>query len=228
MTYTDEQIDARIRATAPRDATADWHEVRRRARRRRRPLVVAGGAVLAIVLVAPALAFRDDLTALWATAEPSRNLYVRAFADCGDGSFTLEFDPVEGASIHQGDARLAAASPTERTIECDAPIQSFKGEPDTSPYRGEMDKRSYGRVTLECSPTTPLQVAVNPIWEGNVIRGSTLLAADRSTKRVIASAVLTRDAEGRNWSRAYWSSSDCTAPGGYDPTIPAGAETPPG
>ena len=114
MTYTDEQIDARIRAAAPHDAGADWNDVRRRARRRRRPLVVAGGAALAIVLAAPALAFRDDLTDLWASAESERNLYVRAFADCGEGSFTLEFDPVEGASIRQGDARLVAASPTER------------------------------------------------------------------------------------------------------------------
>jgi hypothetical protein len=222
MTYTNEQIDARIRATAPRDAAPDWHDVRRRARRRRRPLVFAGGAVLAIVLVAPALAFRDDLTALWATAEPDRNLYVRAFADCGEGSFTLEFDPVAGASITQGDTTLAAASLTKRTIECDAPIQTFKGVPDASPYHGASDKRSYSRVTLECSVEVPLQVAVNPIWEDTEIRGSTMLAADRRTNRVVASAVLTQDPEGRNWSRAYWSSKDCTAPGGYDPTVPSG------
>ncbi len=222
MTYTDEQIDARIRATGPRDAAPDWHDVRRRARRRRRPLVVAGGAVLAIVLVAPALAFRDDFTALWATAEPERNLYVRAYADCGEGSFTLEFDPVAGASIKQGDTTLAAASLSERTIGCDAPIQTFKGEPDASPYHGGSDKRSYSRVTLECSVAVPLQVAVNPIWEDTQIRGSTMLAADRRTKRVIASAVLTQDADGLNWSRAYWSSTDCTAPGGYDPTLPPG------
>lgn len=228
MTYTDEEIDARIRAAGPRDADGDWHDVRRRARRRQRPLMIAGAAALAIVLAAPALALRDDLTDLWASAEPERNLYVRAFADCGEGSFTLDFHPAEGASIRQDDATLAAASTSERTIECGAPIRSHKGEPDSSPYRGDPDKRSYGPVTVECSVDAPLQVAVNPIWEGTVIRGSTMLVADRRTKRVIASAVLVRDAKGRNWSRTYWSSRDCTAPGGYDPTIPPGAETPPG
>lgn len=230
MTYTDGQIDELIRRAAPPMENGSWQDVRRRARRRQRPLAIAGAAGLAIAVAAPALAFRNDLTDLWATAEPERNLYVRAFADCGEGSFTLEFHPREGASVRQGDETLATASRTQRTIQCGAPIQSSKGVPDSSPYRGEPDKRSYKRVILECVTDAPLQIAVNPIWnsgedgveERATISGSTMLVADRRTKRVLASAVLVGDPQGRNWSRTYWSSSSCQAPGGYDPTPPPG------
>lgn len=226
MTYTDDQIDERIRATASLNTDASWRDVRRRARRKQAPLAVAVGAMAAVVLATPALAFRHELADLWESAEPARNLYVRTFADCGEGNFTLEFDPAGEAVARQGDETLARASETERTIECDASIQTSKGVRDSSPYHGDLDKRSYSPVALECSVDVPFQVAVHPIWDGEVIRGSTMVVADRGTQRVFASAVFKRDAEGRNWSRTYWTSGVCDAPGGYDPTVPAGVASP--
>jgi len=230
MSYTDEQIDDRIRAAVNLDDDGSWRDVRRRARKRRRPLVLVGAAVLAIAAATPALAFRNDLADLWSSAEPDRNLFTRAVADCGEGTFSLEFHPQDGATVRQGEEVLASASPTERTIQCDAPIQALKGEPDANRYGGEPDKRSYAAVTLQCATDAELQIAVNPIWDtgldgvadGAQIVGSTLLVAERGARKVFASAVLVRDQGGRTWSRVYWASGSCNAPGGYDPTLPPG------
>lgn len=191
MTITDELLDERIRSAVPRNADSNWRDVRRRATRKRAPAALAVGAIIAILVAGPAFALRHQIADLWASAEPTSNLYVRAFADCGQGPFTLEFNPALGAVVRQGRDTLARASVTDRQIECDAPIRTFKGTPDESPYRGEPGGRSYQATTITCQTDAALHVAVNPIWDehGKIVR-STMLVADRATRQVIASTVL--------------------------------------
>jgi hypothetical protein len=191
MTMTDELLDERIRSTVPRYDNSNWNDVRRRATRKRVPAALAAGTIIAILVAGPAFALRHQIADLWESAEPARNLYVRAFADCGEGPFTVEFNPARGAVVRQDGDVLARASVTDRLIECDAPIRTFQGTPDESPYRGELEARSYEATTVTCDTDAALQVAVNPIWdEHGKIVGSTMLVAERATKQVIASAVL--------------------------------------
>jgi hypothetical protein len=217
MTYTDESLDGRIRSAAPHSDAANWADVRRRARRKRIPAALAVGVVAATLIAAPAVAFRSELDDLWAGAEPDKNLYVRAIAACGQGTFTLEMDPERGAVVRQDGQTLARATMTEREIECDVPIRAFKSIPDEFRY-SDVDQRSYASSKLTCETGAPLDIVVNPIWYHDVetgknrTNGTTLLVAERGTRRTFASAVLRRDPyNGRNWSAVFWDSSVCSA-----------------
>lgn len=191
MTITDKVLDERIRSAVPQDADSNWRDVRRRATRKRVPAALAAGAIIAILVAGPAFALRQQIADLWVSAEPKSNLYVRAFADCGQGTFTVEFNPARGAVARQGGDTLARASVTDRQIECKAPVRTFKRTPDESPYRGELEERSYQATTITCQTDAALQVAVNPIWdEHGKIVGSTMLVAERATRQLIASTVL--------------------------------------
>jgi hypothetical protein len=191
MTMTDDLLDERIRSAVPLYDDSNWRDVRRRATRKRAPAALAAGAIIAILVAGPAFALRHQIADLWASAEPERNLYVRAFADCGEGQFTVEFNPARGAVVRQGGDVLARASFTDRQIECNAPIRTFKGTPDESPYHGGLAARSYETTTVTCETGAALQVAVNPIWdEHDKIVGSTMLVVERATRQVIVSAVL--------------------------------------
>ena len=211
MTLPDEDIDRRIRSMAPSHDDSDWRDVRRRARRKVAPLALAVAAVLAIVLAAPAVAFRGELDDLWTRAEPDKNLYVRAIADCGKGTFTLAMDPTAGASVSQKGETLARATMTEREIGCDATIRELKGTPDEAPRYSGTDSRSYEPHAVTCSTERPLEIAVNPIWFENRMVGSTLAVAERGTTHLLASAVLRRDPQThRNWSAIHWDSRVCS------------------
>lgn len=213
MKYTDELLDERIRSAVPHYDDSNWGDVRRRARRKALPAAMAATLIVAVLLAAPAFALRHQIVDLWKQASPQTNQYVRAFAQCGQGTFSIEFDPARGAAAVQGGQTLATASLSDRQIECDAPIHPFKSTPDGSPWQGELKGRSYEATTVTCETSAALEVAVNPIWNqyGQIV-GSALLVAERSTRRTIASAVFERD-ETRNWSRAYWMKSVCTARG---------------
>jgi hypothetical protein len=209
---TDELLDKRIRAALPRYDDSDWRDVRRRARRKAAPAALAVSAVVTALIAAPAFAFRHQIADLWATAEPDRNLYVRAFAQCGEGSFTLEFHPERGAIVRQRGRTLARASVSDRQIECDAPIQSFKGTPDESRYYGELAGPRSESVAITCRTDALLEVGVNPIWYRSDISGSAIVVAERQTKRAIASASFKRDPfTGRIWANAYWDATRCAA-----------------
>jgi hypothetical protein len=191
MSTTDDLLDERLRLAVPRHDDSDWRDVRRRARRKGAPTAVAAAAIVAILIAGPAFALRHQIEDLWSSAEPAKNLYVLAYADCGQGPFTLVFDPVDGAVVRQGGETLATASVADRRIECDAPIHTFKGTPDEDPYQGGGPWRaSYEATTVTCETDAALQVAVNPIWERSEIVGSSLVVAERATRDVIASAVL--------------------------------------
>lgn len=216
MTHSDELIDERIRAAVPRHDNPNWPDVRRRARRKSTPVAVAAILIVAILVAAPAFAFRSQLDDLWSTAEPEKGVFVQAVADCGVGPFTLEFDPERSAVVRQLGKPLAHASLTEREIDCRAPIRSLKVTPAESPWHGLLDSRSYGTATVSCAVEGPLRIVVNPIWldvagESPIV-GSTLLVAERHTSRSIASAVFKREpGDARNWSRTYWDSRVCSA-----------------
>lgn len=212
MTYTNDLVDERIRSAVPDYDDSNWRDVRRRARRKAAPAVLAAGLIIAVLLAAPAVAFRSQLDDLWAQAEPEKNLYVRAVADCGEDTFTLEFDPERGAVVRQDGQTLARASLTGREIDCHGPVRMFKSTPDEFPYHGELDGRSDAATTVTCATDARLQIVINPIWFGSKLTGSTLGVAERATKRLIASAVFERDpGDGRNWSRTYWNSAVCSA-----------------
>jgi hypothetical protein len=208
---TDELLDERIRAALPRDDDSDWRDVRRRARRKAAPAALALTAVVTALIAAPAFAFRHEIADLWATAEPDRNLYVRAFAPCGEGTFTLEFHPGRGAIVRRGGRTLARVSVSDRQIECDAPIQSSKGTPDENRrYHGELAGPQSEGVSITCLTDALLEVGVNPIWYGSDISGSAIVVAERQTKRAIASASFKRDPfSGRIWANAYWDATRC-------------------
>lgn len=212
MTMTDALLDERIRSAAPRYDDSNWRDVRRRARRKRTPAVLAVGVAIAILVAGPAFALRHRIADLWASAEPAKGLYVRAYADCGEGQFTFEFDPVRGAVVRHDGETLAKASVTDRRIECNAPIHTLKGPPAEDPYHGELEARSYAATTVTCQTHTALQVAVNPIWdEDGKIVGSTMLVAERATRQLIASAV-TKEPEPTarpGTSRIYYASGIC-------------------
>lgn len=211
---SDDLLDERIRSAVPRYDDSNWRDVRRRARRQAAPAALAAAGIVTVLLAAPAFAFRHQIADLWASAEPEKNLYVRAFADCGQGTFTVEFDPTRGATVRQDGQTLARASLTERQIECDAPIRRFKGTPDESPYHGEPDGVSHDATKVTCATDAALEVAVNPVWYGSEIVGSNLLVAERGTKRLIATAGFKRDpTDGRTYSQAYWDTSVCSARG---------------
>jgi hypothetical protein len=209
MTITDELLDARIRSAVPSDDDSNWRDVRRRAGRRRAPAAVAVVAIVAILAAGPAFALRQQIADLWSSAEPAKNLYVRAFADCGQGPFMLEFHPKRGAVARQGGDTLASASFTDRQIECDATIHTFKGTPDES--RGpdwQPEGQSYEATALTCQTSAALQVAVNPIWdERGKIVGSAMSVQERATRKPIASAVLKEPDPTAipGTSRVYWS-----------------------
>jgi hypothetical protein len=210
MRYTDELLDERIRSAVPDYDDSNWGDVRRRARRKALPAALAGTFIVAVLLAAPAFALRHQIADLWKEASPQTNQYVVAFARCGQGSFSVEFDPVRGAAAKQGGQTLATASLSDRQIECDAPIRTFKSTPDGSPWHGELTARSYEATTVTCETNAALEVAVNPIWnEYGKIVGSALLVADRNTRQVIASAVFDSPAS----SRTYWMESICSARG---------------
>lgn len=209
---SDELLDERIRAALPRYDDSDWRDVRRRARRKAAPAALALTAVVTALIAAPAFAFRHEIADLWATAEPDRNLYVRAFAQCGEGSFTLEFHPKRGAIVRQRGRTLARASVSDRQIECDAPIQSFKGTPDESRYYGELAGPRSESVAISCRTDALLEVGVNPIWYRSDISGSAIVVAERQTKRAIASASFKRDPfTGSVWANAYRDATRCAA-----------------
>jgi hypothetical protein len=212
VTLTDELLDERIRAAVPRNDDSDWRDVRRRARRKRAPAALALGAIVAVLVAGPAFALRQQILDLWSSSEPAKGLYVRASADCGQGPFTLEFKPAGDAVVRQGGDVLTRASFRDRHIECDAPIHTFKGRADESPYQGELDASSYEATTLTCQTTAALQVAVSPIWnEREEIDGSTMLVADRATRELIASAVLKEPdpTASPGTSRIYYASDVC-------------------
>lgn len=218
MTYTDDLVDERIRAAVPRDDDSNWRDVRRRARRKQAPAALAAGAIVAALLAAPAFAFRDQIADWWGTSSPERGEFVKAVAECGQGNFTLSFHPEGGAVVRQGEQTLARASLTEREIECDAPIRLVKSTPAESPYHGALDGRSYGATRVRCVTNVPLEIMVNPVWYEDEttgswrVIGSSLLVAERETKRSIASAVFKRGpTDGRNWSRTYWNPAVCSA-----------------
>jgi hypothetical protein len=213
MTMTDELLDERIRSAVPDYDDSDWRDVRRRAIRKRFPAALAVGAIIAVLVAGSAFALRHQIADLWSSAEPAKGLYVRAFANCGQGPFTLEFHPARGAVVRQGEDTLARASFTDRQIECNAPIHTFKGTPDESPYHGGLEARSYEATTVTCQTGAALQVAVNPIWDehGNIV-GSTMLVAERATRQTIASAAL-KEPDPTAYpgtSRIYYAPDVCT------------------
>lgn len=61
------------------------------------------------------------------------------------------------------------------------------------------DRRSYAATVVICETEVPLEIGVNPIWYDDRdtgqrrINGSTLLVAERGTRRLFASAVLRTD-----------------------------------
>ena len=173
-------------------ARANWRDVRRRAVKKRLPAALAVVAIVAILVAGPAFALRHQIVDLWESAEPDKNLYVRAFADCGQGPFTLEFHPVRGAVVRQDGDTLARASFTDRQIECDATIHAVKGTPDEN--RGpDWQPRgpSYKATTITCQTDAALQVSVNPIWdEHGTIGGSAISVRERATRKPIAAAAL--------------------------------------
>ncbi len=209
MTITDESLDARIRSAVSPHDDSNWRDVRRRATRKRVPAALAVGAVIAILVAGPAFALRHQIDDLWSSAEPAKNLYVRAFADCGQGSFTLEFHPVRGAVVRQDGDTLASASFTDRQIECDATVHTFKGTPDESRGPDWQPKGpSYEATTITCHTSAALQVSVNPIWDENgTIDGSAMSVEERATGKPIASAVL-KEPDPTAYpgtARVYWS-----------------------
>ena len=207
----DELLDERIRSAVPGYDDSNWRDVRRRARRKAAPAALAAAGIITVLLAAPAFALRHQIADLWASAEPEKNLYVQAFADCGQGTFILEFDPAHGAAVRQDGQTLARASLTDRRIECDAPIRHFKGTPDESPWHGELEGSS-AATTVICETDVELQVAVNPVWYRSEIVGSNMLVADRKTKRLIASAGFKRDpTDDRTYSQTYWDTRMCSA-----------------
>lgn len=219
MWYDDELVDERIRSALRRDDDADWRDVRRRARRKLAPRALAVGASIALLLAAPAVAFSGQLDHLWAQAEPEKNLYVRAIAECGDGTFTLELDPKQGATVREDGRTLAQVTVSEREIACEGPIRPLKSTPEAAKYtpRHPTQQRD-GAAELTCDTNVPLEVAVNPIWRVDsetseaTIAGSTLVVAERGTKRLLASAVVGHDPySGVKWSHAYWDSNVCVA-----------------
>ena len=209
MTITDQLLDERIRSAVPRYDDSNWQDVRRRATRKRLPAALAVGAIIAILAAGPTFALRHQIADLWSSAVPAKNLYVRAFADCGQGPFTLEFHPSRGAVVRQDGNTLASASFTDRQIECDAPIQTLKGTPDEN--RGpdwRPNGPSYAATTVTCETSSPLQVSVNPIWdESGTIVGSAMSVLERATRKPIASAVLKEPDPTAipGTSRVYWS-----------------------
>jgi hypothetical protein len=208
----DELLDERIRSAVPRHDDSDWSDVRRRARRKAAPAALAVAAIITVLLAAPAFALRHQISDLWASAEPERNLYVTAVADCGQGTFTLEFDPESGATVLQDGQTLAHASLSDRQIDCQAPIRQLKGTPDESPWHGDLDGTTSAATTLTCQTGFDLQVGVNPVWFGNEIVGSSLLVADRETQRLIASAGFKRDpTTDTRYSDTYWDTRVCSA-----------------
>jgi hypothetical protein len=213
MSYPDDLIDERMRSLAPRDGDSDWGDVRRRARRKAAPTLLAAVLIVGALLAAPAVAFRSQLDDLWAEAEPEKGLFVRAIAACGEGRFSLKMDPKVGAIVLQDGETLAQATMTEREIRCAGRIRSVKSTPDEAAYTA-TDRRSYAATIVTCETDVPLEIAVNPIWYSNErrINGSTLIVAERGTRRLFASAVLRTDPDtGRNWSAAHWDSRACSA-----------------
>lgn len=209
MTLTDELLDERIRSAVSRLDDSSWNDVRRRARRKRAPAILAAAGVIAVLVAGPAYALRHQISDLWSSAEPAKNLYVRAFADCGEGPFTLEFHPTRGAVVLQNGDTLARASVTDRRLECDASIRTSKGTPDE--LRGPEWRPagvSYEAITLTCDTNVPLRVSVNPIWdESGAIVGSSMSVRGPATTQPLASAVLKRPDPTAvpGSSRVYWS-----------------------
>jgi hypothetical protein len=208
----DELLDERIRSAVPRQGDSDWRDVRRRARRKAAPAILAAAAIVTVLLAAPAFALRHQIADLWASAEPEKNLYVTAVADCGHGTFTLEFDPDRDAIVLQDGQMLAHASLNDRQIDCDAPIHELKATPDESPWHGDLEGTSSVATTVTCQTDVDLQIGVNPVWFGDEIVGSSLLVADRYTKRLIASAGFKRDpTTDTRYSDTYWDTKVCSA-----------------
>jgi len=209
MTTSNELLDERIRSAGLHIDDSDWRDVRRRARRKRAPATLALAGAIMVLLAAPAFALRHQIADLWSSAEPAKNLYVRAFADCGDGPFTLEFHPTRGAVVRQSGDILARASLSDRRIECGATVHTLKGTPDELGGPEWQPKGpSYQATTLTCDLSGRLRVSVNPIWdESGTIVGSAISVSERATRQPIASAVLKPpDPTARpGTSRVYWS-----------------------
>ena len=209
MTDTVDPLRVRLHAAARWEDDSDWHGVRRLARRRAAPVALAVVVAAAVVLAAPALAFRHQIAGWFAS--PETNHYPWASAACGQAPFSLRFDPSAGATVVAGGKTLATASLDDRQITCAGPIVQHTTTPDESPYtEAGIDRDRASATTVACTGDTPLEVEVNPIYEGDSIVGSSLLVAQRDTKAIIASAWFKRDpSDGRIWRKVYWSSKAC-------------------
>jgi hypothetical protein len=220
MTLRDELVDARIRALVDYSDNSNWADVRRRARRKWAPVVVPLALVVLALLAAPAVALRSHLDALWATAEPEKNLYVSATAECGEGTFTVEMDPDHGASVSQDGKALARITTTEREIDCNGPITSDKSsaaEPIGPPWTGLDRHRDFAATQLTCETDRPLEIEIHPIWSTDSKRpdgtiGSIFVVAERGTSHAFALANLFTDPDdGKSWSKLWWDPSACRA-----------------
>jgi hypothetical protein len=220
MTYSDELVDARIRALVDYPDNSNWADVRRRARRKWAPVTVPLALVAVALLAAPAVGLRSHLDALWATAEPEKNLYVSATVQCGEGPFTVEMDPKQGAAwVSQDSQKLARITTSEREIDCNGPITSDKSsaaEPSGPAWTGLDRERDFAATKLRCETDRPLEVEVHPIWSDDSKRpdgtiGSIFVVAERGTSHAFALANLFTDPDdGKNWSKLFWDPSVCS------------------
>lgn len=139
-------------------------------------------------------------------------LRTAAVANCGRGTFTMSFNPEGAVVVRQAGKVVARGSVTVREITCGSPIRTVIRAADGYPWQGDLADVTYERTVVTCDTRVPLEIGVYPIDARGAPTGSVLLVAHRTTRRIIASAVLLEPdpTASPGTSRVYTDSATCT------------------
>jgi hypothetical protein len=186
------------------------------------PVLLTAAAALAAV-IATLLSSSDtrDTTAvgeeITGDERPGLNLEselrTATVASCGRGTFTMHFSPEGAVVVRKADNVVARGSVTVRDITCGSPIRKITRTADGYPWQGDLADVTYEATVVTCHTEVPLEIAVYPTIDARgAPTGSVLLVAHRTTKRIIASAVLLEPdpTASPGTSRVYTDSGTCT------------------
>jgi hypothetical protein len=164
-------------------------------------LVVLTAAGILVAVIATSLSSSDarDATAVGeeVTGDERPGLTLESalrtatVASCGRGTFTMNFNPEGAVVVRHAGKVLARGSVTVRDITCGSPIRRITRTADGYPWQGELADVTYEATVVTCHTEVPLEIGVYPTIDARgAPTGSVLLVAHRTTKRIIASAVL--------------------------------------
>jgi hypothetical protein len=140
-------------------------------------------------------------------------LLTAAVASCGRGRFTMHFNPEGAVVVRHAGKVVARGSVTIRDITCGSPIRKVTRTADGYPWHGDLADVMYEATVVTCDTEVPLEIGVYPTIDARgAPTGSVLLVAHRTTRRIIASAVLLEPdpTASPGTSRVYTDPATCT------------------